>query len=149
MKCRYKNCKLDNEVSKEDAVKEGNYYYHKECLREKNIKKEIVDFWNSNMPQATTMALNTAIKQLIDNRRSAEYVLFVLQYIHKNKKPINSPYGVINYCNNTYLEKEYNDMVIKNRYKEMMLEDSEDYSTNENITIFTYKKQIRNIKNII
>ena len=45
MKCRYSYCKHDNEVSKEDAVKEGNSYYHKDCLEEKTIKQQI----NSNV----------------------------------------------------------------------------------------------------
>jgi hypothetical protein len=120
LKCRYSYCKHNNEVSKEDAVKEGSSYYHKDCLEEKTIKQQIEEYYINNMPSCTLQILRKVIKQLIhEKNNSANYVLFVLEFIHKNNKPINNPFGLTNYCNEGRLKTEFKNKEISIKYKEV------------------------------
>jgi hypothetical protein len=137
MRCRYKYCKNNNEVKKEDAIKEGNSYYCEECYQEKQNKQKIEEFYIRNMPQTTLQLLRKVIKQLIHEKKyKSEYVLFVLEYINKNNKPINNPFGLLNYCNEGSILNLYNKQLINKQYKEIK-SDITNYS--ENKVEFTYK----------
>ena len=48
MKCGY----CGEEVSKEEAIKDGRYY-HKKCHRIKQGKREIEDYWLSQINSGT------------------------------------------------------------------------------------------------
>lgn len=147
MKCRYgDNCKFGGEVSKEESVKEGNAYYHEECLKEKKLKKEIEQYWIDNMPPATLSVLRKVIKQLLNNK-SAEYVLFVLKYINNNKKPINNPFGLINYCNDLRLENEFKRIITNKNFQQIKKNIVENKDNNK--VTFTYKPINNNHMNII
>lgn len=124
MKCRYgDNCKFDGEVKKEESIKEGTAYYHKECLEEKKIKVKIEEYYLENMPQTTMSLLRKVIKQLIrDKGYEASYVLYVCEWIVKNRKPIRVPFGLINYCTNDYIYQEWNKKKINLEYKKMQEE---------------------------
>lgn len=137
MKCRYAYCKYGGEVNKEDAVKEGNSYYHKDCLKEKKLKLDIANFYIENMPKCTNQILNKVIKTLIhENNHAAEYVLFVLKYIKKNNKTLNSPFGLIRYCNNINIQKEYKKIKINEKYKNIK---DNTLKIDEKQTVFNYK----------
>lgn len=137
MKCRYKYCKNNNEVEKENAIKEGGSYYCKECYQEKQNKQKIEEFYLRNMPQTTLQLLRKVIKQLIHEKKfESEYVLFVLEYINKNNKPINNPFGLLNYCNEGSILNLYNKQLINKKYKEIK-SDITDYSRDK--VKFTYK----------
>lgn len=100
MKCRYKFCKNNSEVSKEDAVKEGGSYYCKECHKEKTVKQQIEEYYTTNLPTTTIMLLRKVINQLLyTNNYEAEYVLFIIKKIHISKSKINNPFGLASYCN--------------------------------------------------
>ena len=138
MKCRYSYCKHDNEVSKEEAVKEGNCYYHKDCLEEKTIKQQIEEYYLNNMPSCTLQILRKVIKQLIHEKNNpARYVLFVLNYIHKNNKSINNPFGLASYCNEGRLKTEFKNKEISIKYKEVKKDLDDKLNINE--MKFNYK----------
>ena len=83
MKCRYSYCKHGGEVSKEDAIKEGGSYFHKDCHKEKQLKQQIEEYYLSNMPPCTLQILRKVIKQLIHEKNmEAEYVFLVYVLIY-------------------------------------------------------------------
>lgn len=49
MKCRYKYCKHGGEVNKEDAVVDGNAYFHPDCYRAKMAMKEILSIYRDRI----------------------------------------------------------------------------------------------------
>lgn len=106
MKCRYKHCKLGGEVDKEEAIKIGNGYYHKECNRERELKQQIektyYDIFQTKEPiQQVRKAIS---KYIHDNNFDPRYVLFVLNEDIK----LNSMFGLIYYLNNNKFLKKYN-----------------------------------------
>ena len=65
MKCGYNNCKHGGEVSKEEGIKIGTRWFHKECAKEKELKKEIEDYWFKNInPGTVIQILRKAINDL-------------------------------------------------------------------------------------
>lgn len=140
MKCRYSYCKHGGEVNKDIAVKDGNSYYHKECLNEKLLKVEIENYYIQNMPSVALQLLRKAIKQIIhDKNISAELVLFALHYIKDNNKPLNSPFGLTYYCEDNKIQDLYKKEMIKKQYKKININNNFDIAE-ENIVKFTYKK---------
>ena len=148
MKCRYSYCKHGGEVNKEEAIKEGSSYFHKDCYKEKQLKQQIEEYYLSNMPPCTLQILRKVIKQLIHEKNiEAEYMLFVLNYITNNKKPINNPFGLANYCNEGRVRSEYNKIKIREQYNEMEKPSEIDISTNKNG--YKYKPTNKRITDII
>lgn len=139
MKCRYGvNCKHGGEVDKEKAIKVGSSYYHKECIKEKENKKSIEDYYVENMPAASIQIIRKVIKQLIQNGKDSEYILFVLKFIHINKKPINNPFGLINYCNDKRMEDKYIREKSKNEFKLIKDEVYRLDNNDDKIVVFKY-----------
>lgn len=126
MKCRYKYCKLGGEVDKNIAIKEGNAYYHKECLCEKHLKEEIETYYINNMPPCTLQILRKVIKQLVHEKNfEAEYILFIEKYIKQNKKNINNPFGLISYCNDGNLSELFKKEKIAKEYNKIKKENND------------------------
>lgn len=104
MKCRYAQCKLGGEVEKNEAIKIGSAYYHKECNHERESKKLIettylTKFQNKDIIQQVRNAINKYIHR--DNY-TPEYILFVLNEDIK----LNNLFGLIYYLNNNkFLDK--------------------------------------------
>ena len=96
IKCRYKYCKCGGEVAKEDAVKEGNAYYHKQCLEDKNNKQQIKDlyikYYNSKEP---ITLINSTIKKIVEDKGfSSEFVLYALCQCIRQKKTLKGINGL-------------------------------------------------------
>lgn len=99
MKCRYNHCSHNNDVKKEDAIKEGNSYYCKDCYKEKTTKQEIEKYYLENFPTTMLPLLRKAINKLINESNfEAEYVLFIVKKVHINGLKMNNPYGLGYYC---------------------------------------------------
>lgn len=148
MKCRYSYCKHNGEVNKEEAIKEGNSYFHKDCYEEKQLKQKIEEYYLSNMPTCTLQLLRKVIKQLIHEKgNEAKYVIFVLEYIYNNKKPINNPFGLMNYCNDERIKNEFKKSIIKKQYEKMNKSIEIDISINKNG--YKYKSTNKKITDII
>lgn len=134
MKCRYKHCKLGGEVEKEDAVKVGSAYYHKECRREIEHKKQIEDLYYNKFKLNEMMGqVKSAINKYVDEY-GTEYVLYILNQDIK----LNSIYGIAYYLkdnrNKQSFEKEKAKLV-KFDINEVEKEQSSD------INYKKYKKQ--------
>jgi hypothetical protein len=108
IKCRYKFCKNNNEVSKEDAIKDSGYYCPG-CHKEKTLKQEIESYYTENLPQTAIQLLRKVINTLLyTNNYEAGYVLFIIKKIHVNNLVINNPFGIAYYCNEGRNIKEWN-----------------------------------------
>ena len=106
MKCRYKYCKLGGEVEKEIAVKVGSSYYHKECRREIEHKKQIEDLYYNKFKLNEMIAqVKSTINKYVDEF-GTEYILYILNQDIK----LNSIYGLSYYLkdnrNRQSFEKE-------------------------------------------
>lgn len=149
MKCKYKYCKNGGEVEKDKAIKEGSSYYCSQCYEEKNLKREIEEYYINNLPQTTLVLLRKVVNQLInEQKRSAEYVLFVLKHIKSNNKTLNNPFGVIGYCNNGYIEEEFKERKTKEKYRDIKDTIKNNDIENDKV-MFTYKPSKKKITDII
>jgi hypothetical protein len=149
MKCKYTYCHHGGEVNKDEAIKIGNLYFHKDCYHEKQTKQEIEDYYLKNMPSCTLQILRKVIKQLIHEKsNSADYVLFTLKYIKSNNKPINNPFGLINYCNDYKLKNEFDKQLINEKYKLVKSINELDIDT-ENEVKFTYQPSKKKVTDIL
>lgn len=139
MKCRYSHCKhKNNEVIKEEAVKDGSAYYHSDCYKEKQLKHQIEEYYSINLPPTTIQILRKVINQLLyTNNYEAEYILFMLKKIYTNKLKINNPFGLVSYCNEGRNIDEWNKLKVNQKYKEIK-NDVITYK-NDNKVEFTYK----------
>lgn len=130
MKCRYKNCKFGGEVEKKDAIKIGSAYYHKECRKEIDHKKQIEDlYYNKFKLNEHVGKVKSAINKYVDEY-GTEYVLFILNQDVK----LNSIYGVSYYLKDNRFRQSFNRekaKLIKFDIDEIEIEKSEE---------ITYKK---------
>ncbi|HZK00201.1 MAG TPA: hypothetical protein VFC79_09340 [Tissierellaceae bacterium] len=102
-KCRYKFCKLGGEVDREVAIKIGSAYYHKECRREIDHKKQIEDLYYNKFKLSESM---TQVKSTISryvNEYGTEYVLHVLNQDIK----LNSIFGVSYYLKDSRFKQSF------------------------------------------
>jgi hypothetical protein len=148
MKCKYSYCHHGGEVEKEEAVKIGNSYFHKDCYHEKELKQQIEEYYLNNMPSCTLQILRKVIKQLIhEKNNSADYILFVLEFIHKNNKPINNPFGLINYSNDYKLKNEFKKITIRDEYNKTI--NTNKLNTSDDSIVFTYTPTNKKITDIL
>lgn len=148
MKCKYSYCNHGGEVEKEEAIKVGNSYFHKDCYHEKQLKQEIEEYYLNNMPACTLQILRKVIKQLIhEKNNSADYILFVLEFIHKNNKPINNPFGLINYSNDYKLKNEFKKIAIRDEYNKTI--NTNKLNTSDDSIVFTYNPTNKKITDIL
>lgn len=145
MKCAYsKNCKHGGDVSKEDAIKIGSRYFHKECLQEKDNKAECERIWLENFKETTLVVLRKAIND-ITKTYGADYLLYVMKWIKANNKPINYPMGLKNYCNSDLRDK-WKAIKINEEYKKIK---NEKIETSDEVVKFTYKPSNKRFTDII
>lgn len=118
MKCRYKNCRHGGTVEKEEAVKEGNAYFHIDCLKEKNNKAQIKEiyskYYQSNEP---VMSINIGISKLCE-KVDSEFVLYCLCQWIRQKRELKSIYGLNYVVANKDLESAYKKSKASERVKE-------------------------------
>ena len=135
MKCRYAHCKYGGEVEKEEAIKIGSAYYHKECNQEREYKKKIEStYYDKYKTKEPIIQVRKAINKYINiDNYEVEYILFVL----KQDIKLNSMFGLIYYLNN----KKFLDMYNKELAK-LIKFDASEVDTEESINVkFKRKKQ--------
>ena len=111
VKCRYSGCNHDNkEMDKKDAVQVGNAYYHEDCLRDKENRKNIVDLFIKYInPNPVYAQLNAVIRTIVDQKGvSSDFLLFGLRYYIEHKIPLNYPQGLHYVVQNKQVIAEYN-----------------------------------------
>lgn len=113
MKCGYKYCKLGGEVAKEDAVKVGGRYWHKECSHERDIKTKIREYYQEHFnSREPVVAINKAISKYVHEQNyDVDYVFYCLKHKVKN---LNSLYGLSYTLSYKQNEKDFKKMVAKN-----------------------------------
>lgn len=130
MKCRYQYCKLNHEVSKEEAVKDGKTYYHKECYEEMMIKRDICSLYLNTYGEQTKESIgmvNKCIRQIVHGKGfQAEYLYFVLEKVIELKKPLYNVFGLHAYINNEYIKRAYLNKS-KNLYGDYVLLSENEY----------------------
>jgi len=110
VKCRYSSCLHESkELNKEDAVKVGNQYYHKDCYKTKEQIKEIIDLFVKNInPNPVYAQLQAVIKQIVFARGiGSEYLLFGLKYYISHKIPLSYPQGLYYIIQNKEVKEEF------------------------------------------
>jgi hypothetical protein len=110
MKCNYNKCLFNGEVDKNIAVKVGNKYYHKECLKQKQDKEEIRKLYLEKVnPTEVITLLNGVISNIIDVKKvSSDYLLYALKYAIQNKLNLTNPRGLHYIINNKSIKESYN-----------------------------------------
>ena len=111
VKCRY--CGSQGLVSEMElnirASKTGRQYkeyYHEECLELKNARDKAVDlFYQYTSSLEPIKMINIAFKQMIEQGLNEKEILYVMEYIIKNKCVLNYAMGIKYYA--TPAIKEY------------------------------------------
>lgn len=114
--CKYANCLHNNrEIEKENAVKSGSAYYHKDCLRTKNDIKEIIRLFKEYInPNPVYAQLQSVIKNIIFTKGiQSDFLLFGLRYYIEHKIPLNYPQGLYYVIQNKDVTNAYNKSKIK------------------------------------
>lgn len=109
-KCPYKQCKYNNEVEEDKAIKYNGRYYHKECLKEAQEKNEVRKlFFEMINPLEVPAKLNNAINNIVDKKNvSSEYLLYALKYVIKYGLPLNYAGGLYYIIANKDIQNSYN-----------------------------------------
>lgn len=146
MKCGYNNCKLGGEVSKEEGIKSGSRWFHRECLKEKELKTEIEMYWLSQINRGTVLQiLRKAIKNLVAIY-DAEYVLWVIKSCKSKNIRLSHPMGLKSLCSDNRFFDEWNKGRVNKEYKkikdEIVLQTSNDVQ-------FSYTPKRKKITDII
>ena len=119
MKCRYSYCKLGGEVNKEDAIKEGSSYYHRECHNKLINKRKSVELMTINLGFMRKQ-VNIILKKIIDDKNApSDYVVWMLEKIIKESLKLNTPFGLEHYLSNGHYYDEFKRLKIKEDYYKM------------------------------
>lgn len=119
MKCRYRHCKLGGEVHKDEAIKIGSAYYHKECNDKLENKKQSCDIMVSDFGFMKKQ-VNIILKKLIDDKDApSEYVLWMLKKIKNESLKLNTPFGLEHYLSNGHNYNEFKTLKTKEEYLKM------------------------------
>lgn len=136
-------------MSKEEAIKEGNSYYCKECHNEKTVKQQIEQYYTVNLPTTAIQLLRKVINQLLyTNSYEAEYILFIIKKIHINKLKINNPFGLVSYCNEGRNITEWRTKKASQEYLKIK-DNINQYDENENKVEFSYKPNNKKFTDLI
>lgn len=114
--CKYTNCLHDDkEIKKEEAVKSGSAYYHKDCLQTKDDIKEIIKLFKECInPNPVYAQLQSVIKNIIFIKGiQSDFLLFGLRYYIEHKIPLNYPQGLYYVIQNKDVANAYNKSKIK------------------------------------
>ena len=89
MKCGY----CGEDVPKEEAIKDGRYY-HKKCHRIKEGKRDIENYWLSQVNSGTVLQLlRKCIKDWVE-LYDVDYVLYVLKKVGEDGIKLQYPQGL-------------------------------------------------------
>ena len=95
--CRYAKCKHNSkELPKEEAVKIGAAYYHKDCAKIKeDVETVVMLFINNVNPNTIVPQLRKVVNNIIfDKGIDSDFLVFALRYYIDNKYTLNYPGGL-------------------------------------------------------
>lgn len=141
MKCGY----CSNEVAKEEAVKDGRYY-HKDCYRTKQGKKEIEEYWFEEINAGTLIqVLRKVIKDIVE-LYDVDYVLWVLKKCKQSNIKLQYPQGLKGCCDKKEFKDEWNKSKTILEYSKIKNEIM-DFCNND--VAFNYVSSNRKVSDII
>lgn len=115
-KCYYKHCDKFGKVSEKDTsiTKVGNRRFHGKCYQDhQDLKKARELYIEYIQPDVVHSQLNKVINEIIEKRKlSADYILFVIEYIIENNLEINYPYGLYYKVSDYKIKRAYNEQSI-------------------------------------
>lgn len=130
MKCRYSHCKHESrEVDKSEAIRCGNFYYHPDCFKEKELLNKITETYISKVDSAPVMSqLRSIINTIVFKQGvSPEFLLFALQ-----KANISHPPGLYYAVKNESIIQEWNAIQASNKTKDYSFSAEADYLPDDN-----------------
>lgn len=122
-KCRYKDCKHSTreiDITKDEFKVKGSMYYHTDCYK---LNKESA--WKDEKTKADLQYIKTqwilhisntvvyselfrCLNGLLDRGITSDYLVFVMDYVVKNKLTLNHPNGFKYYVDKQYIKDAYN-----------------------------------------
>ena len=120
--CRHKEDKVDPE----NGVKDGKRYFHPECHKEKETKKQIIDlYYRYYHTDEDYKVVTRAVNDLIHKQENdAVYVLCVLCQCIRGKVPFRSIFSLSwQVKNNETFRKKYNAMIANEKVKGLTFDD--------------------------
>ena len=95
--CVFKHCKHESrEITREEAVKISNKYYHADCAKnKKNIEIAIEMFEKYINPNPVYVQLRAVINNILFVKNvDSDFLIFALQYYIDKKIPLRYPQGL-------------------------------------------------------
>jgi hypothetical protein len=110
--CGYTQCLHGGEVNSDEAIKHGNRFYHKDCLKQVENKQKIRQLYLEKVnPTEVVKNLNRVINNLIDIKKiDGEFLYYAINYCVNNNISINTPYGLYYIINNKNIKNSYVDL---------------------------------------
>lgn len=109
IKCQY--CQSKSE--KETMIFDNKKYYHIECKKQKDCRDMALDLFYS---YTKSLALKQNVYMIFSKIKSMgfkdEDVLYIMQYIEKNKLKLNYPPGIL-----YYVDRAIKDRIYEKNYK--------------------------------
>ena len=144
MICRYSHCKHENkEVSKEEGIKSGNGYWHRDCYEESKAIRDTMDLFQKKCnPLVVMPQLRRTINNIVyDKKQDARLLLFGVKYYVSHNIPLNYPGGLYYVLQNKNVQDEWKKIISKQMKVEFHCNAKEDIQNQEEDinTEFTYK----------
>lgn len=120
VKCRFTGCKHETkEVRREDAVKIGTQYYHKDCYQTKlDIEETMTLFIQNVNPNVVVPQLRKVINTIVYEKGiESAVLLFGVKYYITHKINLNYPGGLYYVIQNKEMLKEYDRLYRKKEVK--------------------------------
>ncbi len=115
VQCTYKYCVHENKtVDINTAIKKRGKYYHPECIKDQENRKEIIDlFVNYINPNPVYKELQRVINTIILRKHiDSDFLLFGLKFYIKHKIPLNYPQGLYYVIQNKDVITAYNKALV-------------------------------------
>lgn len=123
MKCKYVHCKHESkDIPEGEEVKNGGGYWHKDCLDESLVIREIIkEFTERVNPNVVVAQLRRVINDIVYVKGiDAHLLYFGLMHYILNNIPLNYPGGLYYVLQNRDVQKEWNKIQatrIKNNFE--------------------------------
>lgn len=94
VKCRWKDCPCENLwMPREEAVRDGTLYFHKDCYKNRENTKIIEKLWKKYIwPDVNPRYLHEKIVSGIHNYKlDSDFILFGTEYLIKTKSRLQDP----------------------------------------------------------
>ena len=127
VKCKFKNCVCETrEMPREEAVRVGSIYYHKECAKIKdNIALTIELFEKYVNPNPVYVQLKSVINNILFVKKvDSDFLVFALKYYISKRLPLRYPQGLHYVVTDENVIAEYEKIKSK-QYKNVKIEITE------------------------